>query len=83
MELHRRVRDYWIPNDGWNWEVLETLLPTSILDKIAALTILDYTYAPDCLCWGVRETGSFTVSTAYDIAVSSDLQHKDKDWKVL
>ncbi|KAL8129710.1 hypothetical protein V2J09_018865 [Rumex salicifolius] len=59
------VRDYWIPSRGWNWDLLNTLIPPSRLLLLASTGIVDEPGIVDILAWAHSANGEYTVRSAY------------------
>lgn len=49
-DLHKRVTNYWVLEEGWNWDMIEGLLPSNIENKIVALALFDDASNQDSLC---------------------------------
>lgn len=77
---HKVVRDYWDPIEGWAWTFLDALLPTSVLDKLATIFLVDEECNSDSITWAVTSNGNFTVSSAYDIALATPRKHEHPLW---
>lgn len=63
---YRVVRDYWSVDEGWAWLSLEALLPSSTLDKLATIILVDIDDNLDEITWDASANGKFTVSSAYE-----------------
>lgn len=83
VDLYKRVNDFWVLNEGWNWDMLEGLLPAHVEDRITALTLSENISNQNGLCWGVSESGSFTVSTTQDIAAFDEVRVGKNAWKLM
>ena len=51
VDSYKRVKEYWIPNDGRNWRILSGLLPTYVEDQLAAVLVRPDDTERDGLCW--------------------------------
>lgn len=65
---------------GWNWDILNGVLPHFILERLASVFIIDDEQAVDTVCWKYDDFGSYTVSSAYDVASSNSSGVQDKVW---
>ena len=71
---YQRVKDYWILNAGWNWEMLSDSLPPPVKTKLASIFLRE-DGTNDCLCLGLSSSGELTVRTTYDIVTGSVAPH--------
>lgn len=77
IEKQKKVHDYWIDGQGWNWEALNGISPDFLKNKLEALTLSDEGKTEDISCWSSSTTGKFTIRSAYDIITSRHDLQKD------
>ncbi|WCJ36333.1 Polynucleotidyl transferase ribonuclease H-like superfamily protein [Euphorbia peplus] len=65
--VHLRVCDFWIEGRGWNWEGLNSLLPTAVLFEMASLVLFPSSGEGDVWHWPAAKSGSYTVASGYKV----------------
>ena len=71
VNFYKLVRDYWFAVQGWDWDTLQDLLPHHILDVLAPVLLIDTEENEEGFLWEPTPTGSFTVKSAYSLAVGN------------
>ncbi|XVF81675.1 hypothetical protein PTKIN_Ptkin15bG0174300 [Pterospermum kingtungense] len=82
QDVYKRVSDYWVPRVGWNWDMLNGLLPGFIEDKLAAVVLNEDSSLVDGLDWGVSKNGLFSIRSAYDLSFGTG-NEEDTLWNVI
>ncbi|XVF52676.1 hypothetical protein PTKIN_Ptkin05aG0037300 [Pterospermum kingtungense] len=83
VDKHRMVCEYWLENEGWNWNLLDGLLPNAVLDKLAAVVLRDDVDCVDGYCWNKSKSGLFTIKSAYQVTTGEVLIGDNTVWKKL
>jgi ribonuclease HI len=65
------IHDFWSDND-WNIQLLSTCLPSHIVDQISKYPISQSGDVSDNQVWRPSSNGNFSVSSAYQLAISSE-----------
>lgn len=66
-EINKTVDEYWRPECGWDWNLLQQYLPMTTLDELRAALIDEEAESEDQICWREESSGSFSVRSAYSI----------------
>ena len=69
-ESFKRMR-HLVNGRGWKWEVLDSLLPHQVLNRIAPVLVSYDNDSNDGFNWGITSEGLFTVKSAYTIVVGN------------
>lgn len=72
VERFRVVRDYW-DGKNWIWSDLIGRLPTTVLEKLAAVLLVDEESNADVLFWAPNSSGKFSVKSAYALSLETPL----------
>lgn len=78
--LYAPVNEYWEEGRGWKWDRLRDLLPSEILQKLAAYVLSDDTRKEDEFAWYLEHDGSFSVASAYEFILSLPKSQDATDW---
>ncbi|XP_019186483.1 PREDICTED: uncharacterized protein LOC109181186 [Ipomoea nil] len=74
------VADYWSEPDGWKWDILENCLQSATLDAIAATIVCPEGNLQDQVVWREEISGSFSVSSAYELLSKNQNTTKELAW---
>lgn len=66
---------------GWNWPILVSLLPSSILTRLASLVVSGDASKEDKLLWGDDPNGIFTIKKAYHKLCTNNPAVNRPGWK--
>lgn len=80
--INDKVRDYWDNERGWKWSILENYISKATYDSLKAIVLFREDGTEDSWCWGLEETGSFSVKSAY-FSFHEESAHKDSDWQLI
>ncbi|XP_019163602.1 PREDICTED: uncharacterized protein LOC109159944 [Ipomoea nil] len=81
--LNNYVTDYWIPDEGWNWDLLDQLLPVSLLNKLSTFILQQDSLLNDQIVWHKEPNGSFSVSSAYDTISNPPIDVEASRWNAI
>ncbi|XP_073046080.1 uncharacterized protein [Primulina eburnea] len=79
-DIQKKVHDYWIKGEGWDWGALSGLLPIDVENTLAAYILSEDQAIEDIRCWGNTITGKFSVSSAYELILNLYEQERDNSW---
>lgn len=65
------VKDFW-SNDDWNFQLLLTCLPVQIVNQISKIHLSQSDDVSDKQIWQPTSNGSFSVRSAYNVAIACD-----------
>ena len=84
IELNMQVcvRYFWVPNVGWNWDILNSLLPTDVLLYFQSITLVDDMSCLDGFAWKHSSSGLYTVKSGFD-TFYSEVSGSNMDWQGL
>jgi ribonuclease HI len=76
-----RVKDVALPTGEWNFDLLQQVVPSSIVQKLHAIVPPHASHEADKQFWPGTATGIFTVSSAYYMLTKETLNDVNKRWK--
>ena len=76
--LSKKVCDYWLSQDGWDWAQLAPLLPDAILQRIMSF-VLDTDEVGDQLVWITGKSGRFNIASAIKMLQPTEIS-AGGDW---
>lgn len=79
-ELQAKVADYWIKDVGWRWEKVEGLLEEHAVCKMRSFMLVEDDTCIDTASWSHEPSGSFSITSAYNIIHSDAGVDEDKAW---
>ncbi|CAN1783234.1 Putative ribonuclease H protein At1g65750 [Linum perenne] len=68
---------------GWNFELLDILLPPEVIELIAGVSPPRHDRGEDDLVWGLEDSGQFTIKSAYNLLCQSADIPSLSIWKVI
>ncbi|KAK2380517.1 phragmoplast orienting kinesin [Trifolium repens] len=78
--MNWKVKDVVLPSGDWNYNILQNLIPQSIIQKLHAIVPPHDSQGKDVSLWPGTSTGAFTVSAAYHLITGDIMKHADKKW---
>ncbi|KAJ1410722.1 Reverse transcriptase zinc-binding domain [Sesbania bispinosa] len=75
--------EFTVANQGWNLDVLRTLLPADVVEEIAAHPCPHDDLGPDSVVWGGTSHGEFSTKSAYDLMSSLPLVFPTRLWQAV
>ncbi|CAN1787613.1 Putative ribonuclease H protein At1g65750 [Linum perenne] len=79
-ELQSSVSDMCDAAGLWNWELLNSCLPPSIINHVAGMEPPNPNGEEDELIWGPDPKGQFSIKSAYDILASCRSEPRQNLW---
>ena len=77
---YKCVKDYWNHGLGWGWNVLHSLLPHQDLRRLDTTSIRADDNERDTTCWGLSNSGKFSLSSAYQALMPSATAVIEATW---
>jgi hypothetical protein len=75
-----KVKEVVSPTGEWNLDMLQNLVPTSIIQKLQAIVPPHTSHEEDVQLWPGTNTGQFTVSAAYHLITGDAMKCGEKKW---
>ncbi|KAK2389897.1 hypothetical protein QL285_063455 [Trifolium repens] len=74
------VKDVALPTGEWNYNLLQSVLPSNIIQKLHAIVPPHDSQGVDIPLWPRTNTGAFTVSAAYHLITGDTTKKIEKKW---
>jgi hypothetical protein len=74
------VKDVALPTGEWNLDMIQNLVPNSIVQKMHAIVPPHDSQEEDVQLWPGTNTGQFTVAAAYHLITGDDRHNCHKKW---
>ncbi|KAJ8430841.1 hypothetical protein Cgig2_034168 [Carnegiea gigantea] len=78
--LEIKVEDLCDPNRGWKWELFLDFLPTTTLQRIAAVEVQQCAELDDQFVWESSSSADFFIRSALKIIKQESQTHTDEIW---
>lgn len=79
----KKVSQYIMNENIWNWSILENLLPQNILLHLAAFHISESNCEEDEIAWNQTPSGNFSTKSAFDLLVPTTAQQPDPTFSLI
>ena len=66
MDQNKRVADFWVKGEGWNWMVLDHGLLVEVTLNLFAFILIEKDDVVDGMYWAFSKSGTFTVKSTYE-----------------
>ncbi|KAK8627717.1 hypothetical protein V6N13_135319 [Hibiscus sabdariffa] len=77
------VTDMVSSHGDWRWDVLQELLPRSMLLRLSAMMVPQPWFSEDRLLWAGNVDGHLTIRSTYHIRNGQDTPVSDNTWNVI
>jgi ribonuclease HI len=75
-----KVQDVATAHGSWNFDMINNLVPASIVKKMHAIVLPHVTHDEDTQLWPGSSTGRFTVASAYQLIATNTVENVDNKW---